>query len=170
MNSFANNQGRSIATFGYYRPQLITVYHRYNYVRTPRSLGIKVLQVKKDVNLFTESNSILFFTENISSLIRLNLDGSIVSKTEIELKEPIFWSNKGRGVVKDEATNTYYIYTETNFSYNWYSLDSETGATKFITKMNDVWGNPNFRIEDGQLYYQKNKSGKLENYSYNLKK
>jgi hypothetical protein len=170
MNSFANNQSRSIATFGYYRPQLITVYHRYNYVRTPRSFGIKVKEVKKDVNLFTEANSIMFFTENVSSLIRLNLDGTLASKTEIELKEPFFWSNKGRGVVKDEVTNEYYIFTETNFSYNWYSLNSETGATKFITKMNDVWENPNFRIEDGQLYYQKNKSGKLENYSYNLKK
>jgi hypothetical protein len=169
INSFANNQGRSIATFGYYRPQRITAYHRYNFVRTPRSLGIKVLQVKKDVNLFTESNSILFFTENISSLIRLNLDGTIASKTEIELKEPIFWSNKGRGVVKDEATNTYYIYSETNFSYNWYSLNSETGATKFITKMNDVWENPNFRIDNRQLHYQKMKAGKLENYTLDLK-
>ena len=169
INSFANNQGRSIATFGYYRPQRITSYHRYNFVRTPRLLGIKVLQVKKDVNLFTESNSILFFTENISSLIRLNLDGTIASKTEIELKEPIFWSNKGRGVVKDEVTNEYYIFTETNFSYNWYSLNSETGATKFITKMNDVWENPNFRIDNGQLHYQKMKAGKLENYTLDLK-
>jgi hypothetical protein len=169
MNSFVNNQGRSISTFGYYRPQRITAYRRYNYLRTPRSLGIKFLQVKKDVNLFTESNSILFFTENISLLIRLNLDGTIASKTEIELKEPLFWSNKGRGVVKDEATNTYYIYTETNFSYNWYSLNSETGATKFITKMNDVWENPNFRIENGQLHYQKMKAEKLENYTLDLK-
>jgi hypothetical protein len=168
ISSFANNQGRSIATFGYYRPQRITAYRRYNYLRTPRSLGIKVLQVKKDVNLFTETNSILFFTENISSLIRLNLDGTIASKTEIELKNPLFWSNKGRGVVKDEATNTYYIYIETNFSYNWYSLNSETGATKFITKMKDVWKNPNFRIENGILSYDKLKVGVMETQTINL--
>ncbi|MBU3660035.1 MAG: hypothetical protein FGM14_09205 [Flavobacteriales bacterium] len=169
MNSFANNPRRSIATFGYYRPQRVTIYHRSNYSQTITSFGIKVQQVNKAVDLFTESNSILFFTENTSSLIRLNLDGTIASKTEIELKEPILWSNKGRGVVKDEIANAYYIFTETNFSYNWYKLDCTTGETQFITKMRDVWENPNFRIENGQLHYQKSKAGKLENYTLNLK-
>jgi hypothetical protein len=170
MNSFENNPRRSIATFGYYRPQRFTPYHRFNEQRSIRRVGIDIKKIDKTVDLFTESNAVVMFTDNFSAFIRLNLDGTIASENEIQLKAPIFWSNKGRGVVKDEVTNEYYIFTETNFSYNWYSLNSETGATKFITKMNEVWENPNFRIEDGQLYYQKNKSGKLENYSYNLKK
>ena len=170
MNSFENNPSRSIATFGYYRPQRFSPYHRFNEQRSIRRVGIDIKKIDKTIDLFTESNSIVMFTDNFSAFIRLNLDGSIASKTEIELKEPLFWSNKGRGVVKDEVTNEYYIYTETNFSYNWYSLNSKTGATKFITKMNDVWENPNFRIEEGTLHYQKNKAGKLENYSLDLKK
>ncbi len=128
-----------------------------------------VLTSNDQIWMFATEKIIDCFTENVSEFVRLNLDGTIASKTEIELKEPIFWSNKGRGVVKDEVTNEYYIYTETNFSYNWYSLNSETGATKFITKMNDVWENPYFRIEDGQLYYQKMKAEKSENYSLDLK-
>ncbi len=169
MNSFENNPSRSIATFGYYRPQRFTPYHRFNEQRRIRKVGIDIKKIDKTVDLFTESNAVVMFTDNFSAFIRLNLDGTIASENEIQLKEPIFWSNKGRGVVKDEVTNEYYIFTETNFSYNWYSLNSETGATKFITKMNDVWENPNFRIEEGTLYYQQNKAGKLENYSLDLK-
>ena len=169
MNSFENNPSRSIATFGYYRPQRFTPYHRFNEQRSIRRVGIDIKKIDKTVDLFTESNSVLMFTDNFSAIIRLNLDGTIAFENKIQLKEPIFWSNKGRGVVKDEVTNEYYIFTETNFSYNWYSLSSETGATKFITKMNDVWENPNFRIEEGTLHYQKNKAGKLENYSLDLK-
>lgn len=169
MNSFENNPSRSIATFGYYRPQRFTPYHRFNEQRSIRKVGIDIKKIDKTVDLFTESNAIVMFTDNFSAFIRLNLDGTIASENEIQLKAPIFWSNKGRGVVKDEVTNEYYIYTETNFSYNWYSLNSKTGATKFITKMNDVWENPNFRIEEGTLYYQQNKAGKLENYSLDLK-
>ena len=170
MNSFENNPSKSIATFGYYRPQRFTPYHRLNEQRSIRRVGIDIKKIDKTVDLFTESNAVVMFTDNFSAIIRLNLDGTIASENEIQLKEPFFWSNKGRGVVKDEVTNEYYIFTETNFSYNWYSLNSETGATKFITKMNDVWENPNFRIEEGQLHYQKTKAGKLENYSLDLKK
>ena len=170
MNSFENNPSRSIATFGYYRPQRFTPYHRFNEQRRIRKVGIDIKKIDKTVDLFTESNAVVMFTDNFSAFIRLNLDGTIASENEIQLKAPIFWSNKGRGVVKDEVTNEYYIFTETNFSYNWYSLNSKTGATKFITKMNDVWENPNFRIEEGTLHYQKNKAGKLEIYSLDLKK
>jgi len=169
MNSFERNPNRAIATFGYYRPQRFSPYHRSNQQRSIRRVGIDIKKIDKTVDLFAESNAIVMFTDNFSSFIRLNLDGSVASKTEIELKEPIFWSNKGRGVVKDEATNAYYIFTETNFSYNWYSLNSETGATKFITKMNDVWEKPNFKIDNGQLHYQKMKAEKLENYTLDLK-
>jgi hypothetical protein len=35
--------------------------------------------------------------------------------------------------------------------------------------MNDVWKNPNFRIDNGQLHYQKMKADKLENYILDLK-
>ena len=169
MNSFERNPNRAIATFGYYRPQRFSPYHRSNQQRSIRRVGIDIKKIDKTVDLFTESNAVVMFTDNFSAFIRLNLDGTIASENEIQLKEPIFWSNKGRGVVKDEVTNEYYIFTETNFSYNWYSLNSETGATKFITKMNDVWGNPNFRIDNGQLHYQKMKAEKLENYTLDLK-
>ena len=169
MNSFERNPNRAIETFGYYRPQRFSPYHRYNQQRSIRRVGIDIKKIDKTVDLFTESNAVVMFTDNFSAFIRFNLDGTIASENEIELKEPIFWSNKGRGVVKDEVTNEYYIFTETNFSYNWHSLNSETGATKFITKMNDVWGNPNFRIDNGQLHYQKMKAEKLENYTLDLK-
>ena len=128
-----------------------------------------VLPSNDQIWMFATEKIIDCFTENVTEFVRLNLDGTIASKTEIELKEPIFWSNKGRGVVKDEVTNEYYIFTETNFSYNWYSLNSETGVTKFIAKMNDVWKNPNFRIEEGQLHYQKMKAEKSENHTLDLK-
>jgi hypothetical protein len=169
MNSFENNPSRSIATFGYYRPQRFSPYHRFNEQRMVRRVGIDVKKIDKNIGLFTEPNAIVLFTDNISSIVRLNLDGTIISKNDIQLKERIFWSNKGRGIVKDVSTGTYYLFTETNFSYNWYRLDSETGATKFITKMNDVWENPNFSIDNGQLHYQKMKAEKLENYTLDLK-
>jgi hypothetical protein len=172
-NSYLYNFPWSYSTYGYYvsqNPYLIGM-RNIQPIATATIRKRKVVETRifRTINLFTETNSMLVFLDNISSIIRLNLDGTIASKTEIELKEPLFWSNKGRGVVKDEATNTYYIYTETNFSYNWYSLNSETGATKFITKMNDVWENPNFRIDNGQLHYQKMKAEKLENYILDLK-
>jgi hypothetical protein len=169
MNSFERNPNRAIATFGYYRPQRFSPYHRSNQQRSIRRVGIDIKKIDKTVDLFTESNAIVMFTDNFSAFIRFNLDGTIASENEIQLKAPIFWSNKGRGVVKDEVTNEYYIFTETNFSYNWYSLNSETGATKFITKMNDVWENPNFKIDNGQLHYQKMKTEKLENHILDLK-
>lgn len=169
MNSFERNPSRAIATLGYYRPQRFSPYNRSNQQRSISRVGIDIKKIDKTVDLFTESNAVIIFTDNISAFIRLNLDGTIASENEIELKEPIFWSNKARGVVKDEVTNEYYIYTETNFSYNWYSLNSNTGATKFITKMKDVWNNPNFKIDNGQLHYQKMRANKLENYTLALK-
>jgi len=173
-NSYLNNFPWAYSTYGFYvsqNPLLLGMKNiQPSSATTIRKARIVETRIFRTINLFAETNSMLVFLDDISSFIRLNLDGTIAYENEIQLKEPLFWSNKGRGVVKDEVTNEYYIYTETNFSYNWYSLNSETGATKFITKMNDVWNNPNFRIEDGQLYYQKNKGGKLENYSLELNK
>jgi hypothetical protein len=106
MNSFENNPSRSIATFGYYRPQRFSPYHRFNEQRMVRRVGIDVKKIDKSIGLFTEPNAIVLFTDNISSIVRLNLDGTIISKNDIQLKERIFWSNKGRGIVKDVSTGT----------------------------------------------------------------
>jgi hypothetical protein len=171
-NSYLYNFPWASSTYGYYVSQNPSLYGMKNIQPITTSIirKGKIIESRKirTIDLFTETNSLLVFLDDVSSFIRLNLDGTIASKTEIELKEPIFWSNKGRGVVKDEVTNEYYIYTETNFSYNWYSLNSETGATKFITKMNDVWENPNFRIENGILNYDKLKGGVMQTQTINL--
>jgi len=168
MNPYWDYQLRSIAIFGYLRPQKSYPYYRSNRIQNTQKIGIGVKKLNVKFELFAEAMSLFIFTDNVSSLVELNLDGTILSTKEIKFKAPILSSNKGRGVVKDSKTSDYYIFTETNFSYHWYSLNIETGETKFLLKMDDVWLNPNWTIENGILNYKKVKAGKIKQHELNL--
>jgi len=125
---------------------------------------------RDNVSIFVEDNAIVCFTENCNEILTLSLDGYVQSRNEIQLNAPFLWSDKGRGVVKDEINNEYFIYVETNFSYNWFSVNTQTGKAKFIMKLDDIWENPNFKIESNMLTYEKLKGDKLQQYSVYLKK
>lgn len=162
MNSYADNQSRSIRVLGYYRNDRMEPYHRM-YSNSSSFTQYYNYSIKdRNVILFTETNGVVCFTDNINRIKYINLDGTVQSENELVFNSPVLWGNKERSVIRDEKSNKYYIVITTNFSYNWYEVNPTTGATKFLLKMDDVWESPNWKIENSVLSYDKVEAGKTE--------
>lgn len=118
---------------------------------------------------FKNGDQIIFFSKNTGKIRITTTDSTIIKECAIKIAKPFIWTRNDISILKDNSKLEFYIIAETVFNYYVYQLNHQTGKTKLLTKTNDVWNNPNFRIENGQLHYQKSKAGKLENYTLNLK-
>jgi hypothetical protein len=148
INRYSNNWGEYAKNFKNHQPNLF----------------------EYDENLIFENGSEFVFFSKTSSKIRITtLDGSILVENHIRISKPIIWNRNDILIIKDKNDFEFYIITETIFNFYIYNLNVRTGKTKLLKATKDVWKNPNFRIDNGQLHYQKNKAGKLENYTLDLK-
>jgi hypothetical protein len=161
-NKNFQKKNRATNIMFYSKRKYIRPYHRLYNDKVDAYSAFQFKDIAKELIVFTEANSLVCFTQNANHVLRLNLDGTIISTKEINFKGPLVYSDKGRTVLRDEITNKYYFTVETNFSYNWYEVNPTTGATQFLLKMDDVWQNPNWKIEDGVLSYDKVVAGKME--------
>jgi hypothetical protein len=55
----------------------------------------------------------------------------------------------------DQASGKVYLSVSTLYRINLYELDPSNGQTTFLTALDDVWPNPNFKVTNGVLHYQK---------------
>jgi len=118
---------------------------------------------------FQNGDEYIFFSKNTGKIRITTLDSVVIRESDIKIRKPIIWTRNDISILRDNSKLDFYIISETAFSFYIYHLNHKTGKTTMLKKMNEVWNNPNFRIVNGQLYYQKNKEGKLENYTLDLK-
>jgi hypothetical protein len=118
---------------------------------------------------FKNGDEYIFFSKNTGKIRITTLDSTVLKESNIKIRKPFIWTRNDISILKDNSELDFYIISETAFNFYIYQLNHKTGKTKMIKKINEVWNNPNFRIEYGQLHYQRTKAGKLENYTLDLK-
>ncbi len=118
--------------------------------------------------IFVQNEEVICFSQGAEKVSKINLSGDVISSNEILTTKPLISSSKGRNVLQDNSTGNFYLFVETNFSYNIYQLDVQTGKTKYLFKTEGVWENPNWKINDGILSYSKIEKGLTKEFNRNL--
>jgi hypothetical protein len=118
---------------------------------------------------FKNGDEYIFFSKNTGKIRIASLDSAVIMESDIKIRKPFIWTRNDISILKDNSELEFYIISETVFNYYIYHLNYRTGKTNLLIKTKDVWKNPNFRIDNGQLHYQKMKADKLENYILDLK-
>lgn len=108
------------------------------------------------------------FSEGFDKVAMLSSEGNILSLNSIRITEPLVWSKKGQEVYYDEQQRLFYLVCKTNYGFNWYSVLPETGETDLILQINEIWLDPNWKIENGFLTYQRPVDGKLTEFKEEL--
>ena len=103
----------------------------------------------------TVGSNLIVFNPSLSKVIAFDYDGNLLSKSKINIEKPSVYSNKGKYLVNDVATNNLYIIVQTNFSYNIYLINLEDGRTTFLESLAGVWENPSWKAKNGVLSYQR---------------
>lgn len=105
--------------------------------------------------VFAQENYVVCFSQGAEKVSLLNLSGDVLASNDIITTKPLISSNKGRAILFDKATNSFYMFVETNFSYNFYQVDVNTGKTHYLFKTETVWPDPNWELNNGVLNYEK---------------
>lgn len=118
--------------------------------------------------IFVQNEEVICFSQGAEKVSIINLSGDLISSNEISTTKPLISSSKGRNVIQDNSKGNFYLVVETNFSYNIYQLDVQTGKTKYLFKTEGVWENPNWKISDGTLTYSKIENGVTKEFTRKL--
>jgi hypothetical protein len=118
--------------------------------------------------VFALDEQVVCFSEGAEKVSLLNLSGDILSSNEIVTSKPLISSSKGRTILFDKTEGKFYLVVESNFSYNIYQVDVNTGKTNYLFKTESVWENPNWQISNGILNYEKTVENKKVKFSRNI--
>ncbi len=102
---------------------------------------------------YAKQDRLFAFNPSISKIIAFDYSGNAVSKTKIDIEKPALYSNKAKYLINDKLTEDFYLIVQTNFSFNVYILNVESGKALFLVSLASVWEKPNWRIENGVLSY-----------------
>jgi hypothetical protein len=102
---------------------------------------------------YAKQDRLFAFNPSISKIIAFDYSGNAVSKTKIDIEKPALYSNKAKYLINDKLTEDFYLIVQTNFSFNVYILNVESGKALFLESLAGVWEKPNWRIENGVLSY-----------------
>ncbi|MGB0933040.1 MAG: hypothetical protein ACPGU5_02090 [Lishizhenia sp.] len=103
----------------------------------------------------TQQNKLYVFNTSLTKIIGYDYLGNTLFKSKINIEKPAVYSNKGKYLLNDKSTQTFYLIIQTNFAYNIYLMHLENGETTFLESIAGVWENPTWRIDNGLLTYQK---------------
>lgn len=117
---------------------------------------------------FVLGDDCVFFSKSKSKIRITSIDGSVQKENDISINKPIIWNRKDVTILKDNLEFEFYLITETNFKFYIYKLDYLTGNTELLQKIDDVWMQPNFKIENGILYYEKLNNKKITSFNLDL--
>ena len=119
-------------------------------------------------SIFGINGSFYCFNEAANVFIELDLSGKVVNKTKVSINRPAIYSKKDQRILLDETANELYVLVLTNFGYNWYSLDEDTGTATLELQIDGMWLNPEWKVENGVLSYQRMENGVMTRKSEDL--
>ncbi len=118
--------------------------------------------------VFAMDEQVVCFSQGAEKVSVLNLSGDVLSSNEIVTTKPFISSSKGKTILFDKPEGKFYLVVESNFSYNIYQVDVNTGKTNYLFKTESVWENPNWQISNGILNYEKTVENKKVKFSRNI--
>ena len=113
----------------------------------------------EEFDYFLKNDSLIFISEGVNFVVLMQPDGTILSKAEIEITEPYMYYLGEKRAYFDQKTGKTYVCVATLYHFNFYELEPANGQTKFLFQTDEIWNNPDFHIENGELNYTyKNKA------------
>jgi hypothetical protein len=113
----------------------------------------------EEYDYFLKNDSLIFISEGVNFVVLMQPDGTILSKAEIEITEPYVYYLGEKRAYFDQKTGKTYVCVATLYHFNFYELEPANGQTKFLFQTDEIWNNPDFYIENGELNYTyKNKA------------
>jgi hypothetical protein len=113
----------------------------------------------EEFDYFLKNDSLIFISEGVNFVVLMQPDGTILSKAEIEITEPYVYYLGEKRAYFDQKTGKTYVCVATLYHFNFYELEPANGQTKFLFQTDEIWNNPDFHIENGELNYTyKNKA------------
>lgn len=109
----------------------------------------------EEYTYFIQNDSILFISDRVNFVVVMTPQGDILSKAQISISEPYMYYLGEKTTFFDQASGKVYLSVSTLYRINLYELDPSNGQTTFLTALDDVWPNPNFKVTNGVLHYQK---------------
>jgi hypothetical protein len=113
----------------------------------------------EEFDYFLKNDSLIFISEGVNFVVLMQPDGTILSKAEIEITKPYVYYLGEKRAYFDQKTGKTYVCVATLYHFNFYELEPANGQTKFLFQTDEIWNNPDFHIENGELNYTyKNKA------------
>lgn len=130
--------------------------------------SFSTISSRETPSIFGMNGSFFCFNESANEFIELDLNGEIVNREKVSIKKPLIYSKKDQRIVLDEVAKELYVLVLTNFGYNWYSLDEYTGTATLELQIDGMWLNPDWKVENGVLSYQRMENGVMTRKSEDL--
>jgi hypothetical protein len=170
LNGFLNGDPLITSTGNSFQTQLALANSNNHYVdRSMISISKYEIRYSNQPSfVFAQENYVVCFSQGAEKVSLLNLSGDLLSSIDIMTTKPLISSSKGRTILCDESADKFYLVVETNFSYNFYQVDVNTGKTHYLFKTETVWPDPNWELNNGILNYEKTLENKKVRLSRNI--
>ena len=86
-------------------------------------------------------------------MVMMQPDGTILSKAQIEITQPYAYYLGEKRAFFDQQTGKTYMCVATLYHFNFYELEPANGQTNYLFQLDDVWPNPDFKVNNGKLSY-----------------
>ncbi len=105
--------------------------------------------------VFAHYENFICFDEAYGKVVILSGSGEVIASSNVQVTEPKIYSRKGQSIYYDEVQKEFFLVYKTNYGFNWYSLLPETGEAELVLQINQIWPNPNWKVENGFLSFEK---------------
>lgn len=109
--------------------------------------------------IFSHNDSFICFDDSYDNVVVLTEKGQVLASNEIRISKPQVWSNKGQNIFYDKTQKSFYMVCKTNYGFNWYSIETNTGETELVYQIKSIWPNPNWKLDNGVLSYTQESKG-----------
>lgn len=107
----------------------------------------------EEYDYFVKNDSLIFISEGVNFVVMMQPDGTILSKAQIEITQPYAYYLGEKRAFFDQQTGKTYMCVATLYHFNIYELEPANGQTKYLFQLDDVWPNPDFKVNNGKLSY-----------------
>lgn len=156
MSSFMNGDPLINSSRNTYQTQLaLATSNNYYEDRITPLRAVEFRYSNQPSFIFAQYDQVICFSQGVEKVSIINITGDLLSTSEVITTKPLISSNKGRTILLDKITGNFYMVVETNFSYNFYEVDVNSGKTKYLFKTETVWPEPNWELNNGVLNYER---------------
>lgn len=107
----------------------------------------------EEYDYFIKNDSLIFISEGVNFVVMMQPDGTILSKAQIEITQPYVYYLGEKRAFFDQQTGKTYLCVATLHHFNFYELEPANGQTNYLFHLDNVWPNPDFKVNNGKLSY-----------------